>query len=261
MVKTLEQQFLDLRGMLLGQAINYTRNREDAKDLVQDAYVLILQKLNKGEITESGSVSGYATTVIRNLFLNKYKKNKYQKKNALSIAYETETVSFINENAIDDKAEYKKWSDVISKNVTTLPIKTTRYLLRIIDGVPLKQVAEETGDNYQTIKTRVRRARELLKFANGSSMPDKKFRPVPGFEELYLVSEDGDVWSCRKNTLLKGKSRLDLQDGDRHKCTTRSMVRGMAWVPNPDGHRFFLNGKWVCDNHSEKWRKNTIKHA
>jgi len=38
---------------------------------------------------------------------------------------------------------------------------------------------------------------------NGQSAAEKIFKDIPGFEEYYSISEDGDVYSKRNNRILK----------------------------------------------------------
>ena len=66
-------------------------------------------------------------------------------------------------------------------------------------------------------------------------------RDIPGFEEKYAVTEDGQVWSYKHRKFLKPKTvngylLVDLfKKGDNRKCPT-SVHRcvASAYLPNPE---------------------------
>lgn len=88
--------------------------------------------------------------------------------------------------------------------------------------------------------------------------PDAVVRPVPGYEGLYAVAQDGRVWSYPKST---GVSRhcgqwlapwvtngylvvgLKHADGTKKKQYVHRIV-AIAWVANPDASAFpYINHK------------------
>ena len=68
------------------------------------------------------------------------------------------------------------------------------------------------------------------------------FKPIPGFEEYYTVSDTGEVYSLRYNRILKttksgnGYRKVTLyKDDKRHERTVQSLVL-LAFVgPKPPG--------------------------
>lgn len=65
------------------------------------------------------------------------------------------------------------------------------------------------------------------------------WKPIIGFEEYYLVSDSGQVWSIRRRRALKpaidkyGYEKVGLFDG--HKLHTRTVHKlvAQAFIPNP----------------------------
>lgn len=98
-------------------------------------------------------------------------------------------------------------------------------------------------------------------------------RPIPGYEEYYLISKTGEIWSNRYNKFLKPALSKDgyLQvvlcpgNGKQYSIKVHRLV-AMTFVENPDNKKevnhidynrvnnFFENLEWV--NHTEN-----IKHS
>lgn len=72
-------------------------------------------------------------------------------------------------------------------------------------------------------------------------MNETRWKPIPGYEDYYLVSENGDVWSVRSRRKLapkrqkSGYLRVSLSvSGRRKECPIHRLV-AMAFIPNPEG--------------------------
>ena len=71
-------------------------------------------------------------------------------------------------------------------------------------------------------------------------MDNEKWKPMPGYEENYLISNYGNVWSIRNSRLLKPKEtkagylRVSPSvNGYRRECFIHRLV-ALAFIPNPD---------------------------
>ena len=63
---------------LSGFAMGFTRDREDANDLVQETFVKALRY--KNNFKEGTNIKGWLYTIMRNIFINNYKKKRRAKK-------------------------------------------------------------------------------------------------------------------------------------------------------------------------------------
>ena len=61
---------------LRGFALGFTRNGADADDLVQDTMVKALRY--KNNFKEGTNMKGWLYTIMRNIFINNYKRKKFQ---------------------------------------------------------------------------------------------------------------------------------------------------------------------------------------
>ena len=64
---------LGMQGNLLSFALKLTANREEAQDLVQDTTLKALR--NEAKFVENTNFKGWMLTIMRNIFINNYRKN------------------------------------------------------------------------------------------------------------------------------------------------------------------------------------------
>ena len=64
------------RQFLKGFAIGFTRDSQDAEDLIQDTMVKALRYQNN--FKEGTNIKGWLYTIMRNIFINNYKRKKFQ---------------------------------------------------------------------------------------------------------------------------------------------------------------------------------------
>ena len=64
------------RDFLKGFALGFTRDMQDAEDLIQDTMVKALRY--KNNFKEGTNIKGWLYTIMRNIFINNYKRKKFQ---------------------------------------------------------------------------------------------------------------------------------------------------------------------------------------
>ena len=64
---------LEMQGNLLSFAMKLTSNRDEAHDLVQDTTLKALR--NEEKFVENTNFKGWMLTIMRNIFINNYRKN------------------------------------------------------------------------------------------------------------------------------------------------------------------------------------------
>ena len=138
-------------------AIGFTRDSQDAEDLIQDTMVKALRY--QKNFKEGTNIKGWLYTIMRNIFINNYKRKKFQNTivdttdnhyylNSGSMQADTVT-TVINEQdirgAIDDlKPEFK------------VPFNM------FMEGFHYDEIAEELGIPMGTVKSRIFHARRKL---------------------------------------------------------------------------------------------------
>ena len=92
--KTFYEKFA---GKMMGVCLRYARDREEAQDVMQDAFIKIFGKLPKYE--KKGSLEGWVRRIVVNTALDSYRKNKKHQKNVDvdTVDYMLESNSYIIE--------------------------------------------------------------------------------------------------------------------------------------------------------------------
>ena len=153
MENTLMTTWSNLGGHLQSFIGNKIKDKEAAKDLVQDVFIKVKLKLHTLNDTEK--INSWIFQITRNT-INDYFRN--QKKAYQSLpADEWETTSF-------SKDETLELSRCMLPMIDLLPDKYKEALmLSDIEGMPQKELAERLGISYSGAKSRVQRGREKLK--------------------------------------------------------------------------------------------------
>lgn len=71
-VSIFQQRLLDLQDNMLNFAYILTSNREEARDLLQDTTLKVLD--NQDKFTDNTNFKGWVFTVMRNIFINNYRR-------------------------------------------------------------------------------------------------------------------------------------------------------------------------------------------
>ncbi len=141
--------------ILLGIAMRYSGSREEAEDIVQDAFVKIFKYIKTFE--QRGSFEGWLRKIVINTAIGNYRKEKKHKyQNDFQDINETEILD-------NDFKEPDFTMDEILKAVQSLPKGyRTVFNLYAIEGYKHKEIAQMLGIDESTSKSQYHRARKLL---------------------------------------------------------------------------------------------------
>ncbi|WNH11196.1 sigma-70 family RNA polymerase sigma factor [Thalassobellus suaedae] len=140
-----------------------TKDREAAKDIVQDFFIYLWKKEKKLEITVS--FNSYATRAVKNLSLQHIEKLKRidLNKSKLSIPEYDELDLF-------DKSEEKK-TFKIRELVNQIPeSRRNIFISHVVDGLSYSQIAENYGISINTVKTQMKRSYAFLRSIENSDL-------------------------------------------------------------------------------------------
>ncbi len=153
-------------GKMLGACMRYSKNREEARDILQDGFLKVFTniKLYSGR----GSFEGWIRKVIINTALDYIRKSKQLIQYADS--------DYVDENAEDpsttlrvtneeDNNEYTNIStNEIMEAVQQLPAAyRTVFNLFVVDGFSHAEIAEQLGIHIGTSKSNLSKAKMHLK--------------------------------------------------------------------------------------------------
>jgi RNA polymerase sigma factor (sigma-70 family) len=141
---------------LLGVSNRYARNKEDAEDILQDAFIKIFGKISqyKGD----GSFEGWMRRVVVNTALKKYTLVRYQKEIFV------EEIKDNNEVDINDVASFNHLTEKdILALINRLPDGYRLvFNLYVIEGYQHDEIADMLGIQPGTSRSQLVKARHML---------------------------------------------------------------------------------------------------
>jgi RNA polymerase sigma factor (sigma-70 family) len=142
---------------LRGFAFNYTKNWDDAEDLIQDTLYKALRY--KDYFQEGTNFKGWLFTIMRNIFINGYKRKKLQQ-NLLEESAHNVMIngSKLKEDTITSSLNHQE----ILKAIETLSDDYKKPFQMFVDGFHYDEIAAEMGIPMGTVKSRIFHARQKL---------------------------------------------------------------------------------------------------
>jgi RNA polymerase sigma-70 factor, ECF subfamily len=144
---------------ILQLAYSYVNNQAIAEDLTQDIFVKCYKNLH----TYSGKAK--LRTWLWRIAINHCKdfhRSWYQKN--VVIAGEEFPINGTKKELVEQKVIQREEDDELISAIMTLPIKYREVIyLFYYEELPIKEIAAVTETGVNTVKTRLRRAKELLK--------------------------------------------------------------------------------------------------
>src|SRR3954471_5521031 len=148
-------------------AQHITQNREDAEDVVQDAFLKAYQNL--GQFQGNSKFYTWLVRIAVNEALMRLRKRKTDKTVSMDEDVETEEGSMPREVADwmpNPEQQYRQseLSDILGKTIQGLPAGfRTVFVLRDVEGMSTEETAEMLGLSVPAVKSRLLRARLQLR--------------------------------------------------------------------------------------------------
>ncbi len=134
--------------------IRMTGNRNDAEDILQDAFIQAFRKLH--QLKEAQLFGGWLKKIVVNECI------RYSKKSFNWESWEDER----NNQLINDETEWWKTVDfnIIHQEIKSLPDGCRQvFNLFVVEDFSHKEIAEQLNISESTSKSQYHRARQLLK--------------------------------------------------------------------------------------------------
>ena len=156
---TLNNEICNHRSCLEAYAMKFTRDVEDANDLVQDTIIKAIRYHYL--YTEGTNVRGWLYTIMKNTFINNYRKAS--RRNTLIETTEDLSSFQLHNSADKNRGEDKFVMEDINKALAKLPSEYATPFLRYFEGYKYHEIALELNIPIGTVKTRIHMARQNLK--------------------------------------------------------------------------------------------------
>lgn len=153
-----QNKLLSIQSNLLNFAYTLTSNREDAYDLLQDTTLKVLDSEDK--YVENVNFKGWAFTIMRNLFINKYRRQS----RSVVVIDQSEDLYQLNmsQDSGLDTPEGSINAKEIVEEIRSFPDDLRQPFTMLISGYHYNEIAEHLSLPVGTIKSRIFQARKKL---------------------------------------------------------------------------------------------------
>lgn len=153
--------------LLYQRALGYTKNTEDAQDLVQETFERAYKSFSSFQ--RGSNIEAWLMTILRNTYFNHYKKKKHSPQYQ-EIMKDTDNKLFLEDmsdmDAVSAETAYlrTKMPHELDQALEKLPEERRKVFTDIVlNGKTYKEVAEEEHVKIGTVMSRLSRARQQLK--------------------------------------------------------------------------------------------------
>jgi RNA polymerase sigma-70 factor (ECF subfamily) len=144
----------------LRKAHRVLRNREDAEDVVQEAFTKIYMNAARFEPQEGASFGSWGYKILLNTCFTFHQKRK--RISGKRVYFEDEVLYNLSDKT--DEGKSAELGDLVATLLSHLPKNLARVLhLHFIMGFKQQEIADMEGETVGAIKTRVFRAKQELK--------------------------------------------------------------------------------------------------
>lgn len=152
-----------MQGNLLSFALKLTTDKEEAQDLVQDTTLKALD--NEGKFVDDTNFKGWMLTIMRNIFINKYRKSVREN----TVIDSTEDLHLLNlcQNSGLETPDGAYAVSEISQILAKFPAVFRQPFSMHVAGYKYEEISEKLNMPLGTVKSRIfftrKRLREILK--------------------------------------------------------------------------------------------------
>lgn len=162
-----EKLFAESRVKLFSVAYNVVRNRETAEDVLQTSYVKAWRNFNAYDPEKK--FTNWMTSIVRNASIDAIRNKKIQL-DSFSLEYfdhqnNTNDTYDVVDNSVDLTRDIirKESIDELFVMISNLPADLREIMGHIIEEKSYKEISEEMNLPLTTIRTKVHRAKKMLR--------------------------------------------------------------------------------------------------
>ena len=176
-----ERDAMQFADQLYAAAMRYTKNPEDAKDLVQDTYLKAFASFHQFE--EGTNLKAWLYRVLQTTFINNYRKAQRQPQ----LTADAEVEDWQLHAAASHTSDQGKSAEISAlENLPDSDIKRAlqeipeefrmAVYLADVEGFSYKEIAEITGVPTGTVMSRLHRGRKLLRSSLAAYAKERGFK-------------------------------------------------------------------------------------
>ena len=147
-----------IEDLLFGFAMKLTKNKDNAKDLMQETLMRGFE--NRERFTLGTHFKSWMTTIMYNSFVNEYRKRKTRNK----IMTPVEDVVFLSDHKITEgNAESNLMREELKEILQTVDLKYRKAFMMHFNGYQYDEISTAMEVPIGTVKSRIFYARKQLK--------------------------------------------------------------------------------------------------
>jgi RNA polymerase sigma-70 factor (ECF subfamily) len=164
-VNAFDSLFYKYSDNLYGFAFSLLKNREDSKEIVQEAFCRVWDRRN--ELDSSKSFKSFLFTISYNLIVDQLRIRLKNKEYRKFLEEYFNSVEVFNEN----KADYKIISGKVRSAVEEFPKKRKEvYILSREKGLSQKEIANQLGISVKTVENHINLSLKHLRLRLGKDI-------------------------------------------------------------------------------------------
>lgn len=154
------------QAQFLSRAQMVVRDRDRAEDIVQDTFVRIYRFAPHFD-PKAGNFRSWALTILMNVARTHYQKNAREK--GYTVALDPEHYESLADPSEGKEGDGAYAKEIIDKALAQAPEDVKQVLvLAFIEGLPHKDIGDKLGLSAAAVKTRVHRAKAVLRSIIGT---------------------------------------------------------------------------------------------
>ena len=158
-IQVFEDIYRTYSGFVYNVALRVMRNQEAAEEITQDVFMIIYRKLTQFNFQSSFSTWLYRIAVNQSI---NYGKRLTRERNKM-VAYNENLETKHSTSAVSEAIEKEQSDITINTLLDALnPEQRACIVLRNIEGLSYEEIAQTLKININTVRSRLKRAREKL---------------------------------------------------------------------------------------------------
>ncbi len=146
--------YIEIKSSLMRFAFRYLKSQNDIEDVVQEAFVRVVNAEKNSEIKH---VKSYIYKTVKNLALKKLDKSEF--KLVDSIGDFAEEGIYIDTQTLEEQFESNQRFELFCKVIRMLPVKCQQvYILRKVYGYSQKEIAQRMNISVKTVESHLTKA-------------------------------------------------------------------------------------------------------
>ncbi|GAA4304665.1 RNA polymerase sigma-70 factor [Aestuariibaculum suncheonense] len=136
---------------------SYTKDKDLAEDLVQNAFLKLWEQ--RGKLAINDNIKSYLFKLVYNSFLDKIRRDNIFNKKIEEIRY-----SHIIASMDEDQDIQEKRLNILKQSIDDLPKKCKEvFILSKYDGLKYQQIADQLGISKNTVEVQISKAYKILR--------------------------------------------------------------------------------------------------